>query len=93
MEWMTVKEVSALWGISGRRVQILCDTGKIKGAERLGNMWVIPKDTPRPLDGRTKTAKQEKRAHRRERFQTVPPNIVRNHEESTETKSNAFKRI
>ena len=57
MDWMTVKEASELWSISGRRVQILCDTGKVKDAERLGNMWVIPKGTPKPIDGRTKAAK------------------------------------
>ena len=57
MELMTVKEASEIWGISGRRVQILCETGKVKGAERLGNMWVIPKGTQKPLDGRTKAAK------------------------------------
>jgi len=57
MELMTVKEASVIWGISGRRVQILCDTGKVKGAERLGNMWVIPKGTPKPIDGRTRAAK------------------------------------
>jgi hypothetical protein len=52
MDWMTVKETSELWGISGRRVQILCDSGKVTGAERLGNLWVIPKGTPKPADGR-----------------------------------------
>jgi hypothetical protein len=60
MEWMTVKEISELWSISGRRVQILCDVGKVNGAERLGNMWVIPRGTPKPIDGRTKLAKAEK---------------------------------
>jgi hypothetical protein len=52
MEWMTVKEASELWNISGRRVQILCDSGRVDGATRLGNLWVIPKGTPKPLDGR-----------------------------------------
>jgi hypothetical protein len=60
MEWMTVKETSELWGISGRRVQILCDNGKVDGAERLGNMWVIPKGTAKPIDGRTKAAMMAK---------------------------------
>jgi hypothetical protein len=58
MEWMTVKDASELWGISGRRVQILCETGRVYGAERLGNMWVIPKGTHKPIDGRTKAAKE-----------------------------------
>jgi len=59
MEWMTVKEASELWGISGRRVQILCNTDKVNGAKRLGNMWVIPQGTLKPVDGRTKIAKQK----------------------------------
>jgi hypothetical protein len=52
MEWMTVKEASELWNISGRRVQILCNNGRVDGATRLGNLWVIPKGTPKPPDGR-----------------------------------------
>jgi hypothetical protein len=52
MEWMTVKEVLELWNISGRRVQILCANGRVDGATRLGNLWVIPKGTPNPPDGR-----------------------------------------
>ncbi|MCL2163189.1 MAG: helix-turn-helix domain-containing protein [Oscillospiraceae bacterium] len=60
MEWMTVKETSQLWNVSGRRVQILCDTGKVNGATRLGNMWIIPRGTPKPIDGRTKAARAKK---------------------------------
>jgi hypothetical protein len=57
---MTAKEAAELWGISQRRVQVLCDSGRVSGAELLGNdMWVIPKETPKPLDGRTKAAKQQ----------------------------------
>jgi hypothetical protein len=58
MEWMTVKEAGALWGISPRRATILCAEGKVNGAQRLGNIWVIPKGTDKPLDGRTKNAKE-----------------------------------
>ena len=60
MEWTTAKEASVLWGITARRVQVLCDNGQVNGATRLGNMWIIPKDTPKPLDGRTKAAKKGK---------------------------------
>jgi len=60
MEWMTVKEAGALWGITARRATILCVNGKVEGAGRLGNIWVIPKGTPKPLDGRTKAARQDK---------------------------------
>ncbi|MDR0435100.1 MAG: helix-turn-helix domain-containing protein [Gracilibacteraceae bacterium] len=61
MEYMTPKQAGELWGITDRRVQALCLNGRIKGAERLGGkMWVIPKDTPKPIDGRTKAAKTQK---------------------------------
>ena len=33
---------------------------KVPGAQRMGNMWVVPKGTPKPMDGRTKAAKQQK---------------------------------
>ena len=60
MEWITAKEAGELWGITTRRIQILCDNGQVNGAEKLGNMWVIPKGTPKPIDGRTKEAKNNK---------------------------------
>lgn len=61
MEWITTKEAAELWGITTRRVQILCDKGKVRGAGRLGDIWVIPKGTPKPIDGRTKAAKVQKK--------------------------------
>jgi len=60
MEWMTVQEAGLLWGITTRRAQFLCANGKVKGAQKLGNIWVIPKGTQKPIDGRTKIARAEK---------------------------------
>lgn len=57
MDWMTTKEASEIWGITIRRVQALCDNGQIPVAVKLGPIWVIPKGTPKPIDGRTKAAK------------------------------------
>jgi hypothetical protein len=54
---MTTTEAAELWGITMRRVQVLCDLGKVEGAVRMGRTWIIPKGTPRPIDGRTKKAK------------------------------------
>ena len=36
----------------------MCSNGKIPSAVRKGRIWLIPKDTPKPIDGRTKAAKQ-----------------------------------
>lgn len=43
MDYMTISDAAAKWGISSRRVQILCASGRISGAERLGRSWAIQK--------------------------------------------------
>jgi len=40
-----------------RRVQVLCEQGRIKGAVRLGWAWAIPKDAEKPADLRMKKDK------------------------------------
>jgi len=60
MDFMTTKEVAELWGISVRRVQVLCDRGKVEGAKKFGAMWIIPKGTPKPIDGRTRNGRRKK---------------------------------
>ena len=57
MEWMTVNEAGEQWGVTTRRVAALCANGKVTGAQKLGSFWVIPKGTPKPIDGRTTEAK------------------------------------
>ncbi len=49
---MTVKEVSSKWGISDRRIRVLCSEGKIPGAYQQGRGWKIPIDAEKPADGR-----------------------------------------
>jgi hypothetical protein len=57
MDLMTTKEAAEKWGVTVRRVQGLCEKGLISGASRLGDIWVIPKNAKKPIDGRTKAAK------------------------------------
>ncbi len=52
MKYISVTEASKRWGITDRRVRILCNEGRIDGAIRLGWSWTIPDDTPKPRDGR-----------------------------------------
>lgn len=54
MDIMTTKDAAELWGISIRRVQALCDSGKIPSATKIGDVWLMPKGTQKPLDGRYK---------------------------------------
>jgi len=60
MEYMTAKEAAEKWGITVRQIQSGCEHGRVEGAIRMGYMWLIPKDNPKPLDGRTKAAKLRK---------------------------------
>ena len=60
MDYMLVSEASKKRGISSRRVQILCNEGRIVGADRLGSMWVIPKSAQKPEDARIKSGKYQK---------------------------------
>ena len=52
---MTVKQASEKWGISDRRIRVLCSEGKISGAYREGRAWKIPVDAKKPADGRYKS--------------------------------------
>ncbi|MEG2304616.1 MAG: Fic family protein [Lachnospiraceae bacterium] len=54
--YITVKEVAQKWGISDRRVRILCAEGKITGAFQQGRGWKIPIDAVKPIDSRYKSA-------------------------------------
>ena len=49
---MTAKEASALWGVSDRRIRVLCSEGKIPGAYQEGRGWKIPRSAEKPADGR-----------------------------------------
>ena len=52
--YITVKQAAEKWGISDRRVRILCAEGKILGAYQEGRAWKIPYDAIKPTDGRYK---------------------------------------
>lgn len=56
-EYMTVKEVAEKWGLSVRRVQLLCVEGRIEGAIKYASVWAIPKDAEKPKDERIVTGK------------------------------------
>ena len=42
--YFTAKEISDKWGISTRRIGILCTQGRIPGATKMGPIWIIPKN-------------------------------------------------
>ena len=54
--YMSVKQAAEKWGISDRRVRILCSEGKIPGVIREGRRWKIPENAKKPEDGRYRSA-------------------------------------
>jgi len=52
MEFISAKETAERWNVSRRRVQLLCEQGRIDGAYKISDVWVIPKDSIKPLDKR-----------------------------------------
>lgn len=53
MEFMSAREAADKWGISQRRVAILCSEGRIDEAVMIGNMWIIPNTAQKPEDARS----------------------------------------
>ena len=52
MEMMSSKTAAELWGLSARRVSLLCQEGRIEGAVKQGRNWKIPVHTQKPADQR-----------------------------------------
>ncbi|CDB43651.1 dNA (Cytosine-5-)-methyltransferase [Firmicutes bacterium CAG:240] len=57
MEYITIQDAAERWGISERRIQVLCSEGRLKGAVKFGRQWAIPSDTNKPDDARIKSGK------------------------------------
>lgn len=59
MDYMTPKEAAIQWGISERRIQLLCTQERISGAIKFGRVWAIPIDAPKPKDLRKRLSAEK----------------------------------
>lgn len=58
MEYISIAEAAEKWGVTPRRVQVLCAQDRIPGLTKFGKAWAIPKDAEKPEDARkTKSGK------------------------------------
>ena len=57
MEYLSIRQTSEKWGISIRRIQVLCAENRIPGATKIGSYWAIPDDVEKPKDARIKPGK------------------------------------
>ena len=59
LDYISVKQAAEKWDISERWIQKLCEENRIDGAVRFAHVWAIPKDVPKPADGRLKENKKK----------------------------------
>ena len=50
--YISVNDAAAKFNISKRRVQLLCEQGRINGANMVSGVWLIPETASKPVDGR-----------------------------------------
>ena len=54
--YLSIAETAKRFGLSKRRVQFLCEQGRIKNATKLSGVWLVPANAQKPQDGRVKTS-------------------------------------
>ncbi len=55
MDYLTTIEMSKIWGITSRRIAVLCEQGRIAGVVKKGKTWLIPYGSEKPIDARKKS--------------------------------------
>jgi len=56
-DYISAIDTAAKWGISKRRVALLCEQGRIIGATKVARDWIIPANAEKPADARIKNGK------------------------------------
>ncbi|MBQ8795525.1 MAG: N-6 DNA methylase [Clostridia bacterium] len=57
--YISVSNAAEKFNISKRRVQLLCEQGRIEGANRMSGVWLIPANAQKPTDARRKSTVPE----------------------------------
>lgn len=63
MNYLSVAQIAEKWDMTPRRVQVLCNEGRIVGAQRVGNVWTIPENAEKPADARKKVTSKSNRVN------------------------------
>ena len=61
MGYLSISQTAEKWGISSRRIRVLCVEGRIPGAFKIGAYWSIPDDAEKPKDERIKSGRYIKK--------------------------------
>ncbi len=86
MEYISVKEAAAKWGVSTIYVQRICMNGRIEGATKISGIWAIPANAEKPADMRKASVKKSNAKKNEEKpKQVIEPVLVQNTESNTDT--------
>lgn len=64
MKYLSIAQTAEKWGLSKRRVQVLCTEDRIPGVMRIGTVWAVPADAEKPKDARIKSGKYIKQKNK-----------------------------
>jgi excisionase family DNA binding protein len=68
VEYITIQEAAEKWGITSRRIQVLCAQGRLEGAVKFGRQWAIPANLKKPEDARIKNGKYMKEGNQNKKI-------------------------
>jgi len=57
MKYISITQAAVKWKLTKRRVCVLCNEGRIDGAQKAGATWIIPECAAKPSDARIKSGK------------------------------------
>ena len=57
MKYLSIAQTAERWGISTRRIQILCGEGRVPATNKKKKKRGIPEDAEKPADARIKNGK------------------------------------
>lgn len=63
MEYLSISQTAEKWGVSRRRIQVLCSENRIQGAVRIGFAWAILNDAVKQADARIRSGKYIKKSN------------------------------
>ena len=68
MGYLSISQTAEKWGVSRRRVQVLCSENRIQGAVRIGYALAVPSDAKKPADARIRSGKYIKKPSEEKRL-------------------------
>lgn len=68
MGYLSISQTAEKWGVSRRRVQVLCSENRIQGAVRIGYAWAVPSDAKKLADARIRSGKYIKKPSEEKRL-------------------------